>query len=139
MRLNLRYPPIPGFAGKHAELAVDSIRDVEGVSIDYTPDSLEILDRIIISLKEERVELNQIAETIFAFGCYAGEVMIRNLGGEWADPNKVLPPNIAQDSSMMVVKLAAGSVWNPIGKAFATFENGSVDSLAYLFTVAAAQ
>jgi hypothetical protein len=137
MNLKLQYPPTPEFAQKHAETAVSAVKNIEHVSLDYSPESLKIIDGVIQGFRRDGVKEDQVAETLFSFGCYAGEVLVRNQKGIWANPKDVMPANIAQHFPFMVVKLANGHIWSPISKAFSEMENGQEDSLEYLYQVAA--
>jgi hypothetical protein len=73
-----------------------------------------------------------MAETLFGFGCYVGEVFVRAAGGYWVDSattgiNWRFP---------LVVKLgedAGDPVVNPIEKVFKRLDNGIEDNLPYFF------
>lgn len=136
MNLRLQYPPTPDFAEKHAEVAISAVQDVDGVALDYSPTSLRVIDRIIQRFRQNKLKESHIAETLFSFGCYAGEVLVKNLGGAWAHPKDVMPPEAARLFPFMVVKMPDGRVWNPIGKAFKQLENGEADCFEYLYAVA---
>lgn len=137
MQLRLRYPPTPEYAAQHADLCVQSARDVSGVVLDYSVESLELLDDIIEGFREDGVTANQVAETLFTFGCYVGEVFVRNCNGEWRN---------AEDTSFsqfagfpIVVQLGPTNFVNPIGKVFKRLENGKEDYLPSLYRVFASQ
>src|SRR4051794_18671921 len=83
MNLRLKYPPTPENAAKHALLAVECVRDIEGVALDYSPRSLATIDRIVEAMRQEGVTVEQVAETLFTFGCYIGEVFVRHASGVW--------------------------------------------------------
>ena len=74
-----------------------------------------------------------MGETVFLFGCYAGEVLARSLGGHWSEPGE---QEAAVGLSMPGVRVPAGTFWNPIGKAIRLLENGPSDSLHYMWQVA---
>ena len=78
MILRLNFPPTVDFAVKHAELVVESARKVSGVVLDFSPANLARVDEIIEGLRRDGVDADQIAETLFSFGCYLGEVLVRN-------------------------------------------------------------
>jgi hypothetical protein len=139
MNLKLQFPPTPEFAKSHAEIAVSSVQRVEEITLDYSPESLAIIDKIIQQFRKDGLTPDEIAETIFTFGCYAGEVFVRNKKAVWAVPADVMPPDVAQHFPFMVVKLPDGQVWSPINKAFSQLENGSEDSLLYMYQVSGAK
>ena len=134
MRLRLQLPPTPENAARHADNAVRAARNVDGIELDYSPTSLARVDNILAGFHSEGLSEGEIGETVFSFGCYAGEVLVRHHGGVWIMPKRSLFG--FGGSIMMVVELPKGSVWNPIGKAFKLLKNGIVDSLAYFYTVA---
>ena len=137
MELRLQYPPTPEFAAKHAELAVAAALNVEQITLDYSPKSLADVDGIVGRFHQEGLRANQIGETVFSFGCYVGEVLVRNHKGVWklAAATK-WPKTLKESLDMIVVELPNGSVWNPIGKAFKLLENGEGDSVEYFYHVA---
>jgi len=133
MNLNLSFPPAPEFASRHAELAVNAARKVDGVSLDYSVASLQALDDIIERLRGEGVSAEQIGATLFAFGCYVGEVFVRTVGGNWRLASETPMRNAA--GFFIVLELGTENVVNPIGKVFKRFENGSEDHLPYFYQV----
>ena len=138
MMLKLKYPPTPEFAAEHAEVAVAAVKDVDNVVLDYSPQSLAVIDRIIQSFRDEGSTESDVKETIFSFGCYAGEVLVRATQGRWCESKDVMPADVAKIFPFMVVQLPNGKVWNPIAKAFKQLANGSEDSLEYFYQVATA-
>jgi hypothetical protein len=73
-----------------------------------------------------------MSPSLFCFGCYVGEVIVRNNRGAcWT--------GLAEDETEseldtgMVVRLASGTILNPIGKAEKRLLNGEIDSLAYFY------
>jgi len=137
MRLRLQHPPTPEFAPAHAQIAVDAARDIDHVTLDYSPASLAEVDRILGKFHMEGLTADQIGETVFSFGCYVGEVLVRNNTGKWVMPRKSVLSKLGfGDSTMMMVELPNGGVWNPIMKAFKLLENGEAASVAYFYQVA---
>jgi hypothetical protein len=137
MGLSLQYPPTPEHAAQHAELAVKAARSISYVRLDYSVRSLKKLDGIIARFRRERVKGNEIRETLFTFGCYLGEVMIRHCGGEWRVPQETPLGRVA--GVPMVVELESGDVVNPIGKVFKRLRNGKEDSLPRFYQAFAAR
>jgi hypothetical protein len=131
--LTLKYPPIAENAPAFASDIIAATRQVDGVELDYSVESLAQVDRILGRFRNERISTEQIAETIFGFGCYLGEVLIRHRGGEWFDFGEA-----AQSLSRWPfgVRLQDGSIWNPLGKAFKRVEEGPGDSLSYFYGIA---
>jgi hypothetical protein len=137
MNLCLQFAPTPENAAAHAQLAVDAARNVDRVALDYSPQSLAEVDRIIGKFHAQKMRADQIGETVFSFGCYVGEVLVRNLGGTWKNPERSFLSRLGLgNSNMMVVGMPNGIVWNPIGKTFKLLENGKEDSVSYFYDVA---
>jgi hypothetical protein len=133
MRLQLNYRPIPENAVKFADEMVAAAAEISGVKLDYSVASLEEVDRIIEGLRQDGCTSDQVGETLFGFGCYLGEVLVRQAGGQWRN---------AADTSMadfagfpLVVQLGDDSFCNPIGKTFKRLENGEEDNLPYFYRV----
>jgi hypothetical protein len=134
MELQLRYEPKPENAAKFAADIVASAAEVSGVTLDYGVASLAVVDGIMEALRADGVRVDQVAETLFGFGCYVGEVLVRNsdMGAAWQAPNA---KELEWFGWPMIVKASEDNVCNPIGKAFKRFENGQEDSLAYFYGV----
>jgi hypothetical protein len=135
MKLQLRFPASPENALDHAQLAVEASWEENEVDLDYSPASLERLDEQIEGLREQGLTGEDVAEALFVFGCYLGQVMIRGLGGRWVatarSPLRDLSP------WPMVVVLPGGSAWDPIGKAYKRLELGDAEYLPAFYAAAA--
>lgn len=106
------------------------------VELDYSPRSLQHIDRVVLSFHERRLTMNDIGETVFVFGCYVGEVVVRNKGAKWVVPDERLQK---LGFTMMGVELKDGKFLNPIGKTIKLLENGQEDSVVYFYTALANQ
>ena len=137
MNLRLQHPPTPEHAAKHADRAVNAAWQVDKIKLDYSAESLARVDEIMCRFHADRLGPEQIGSTVFSFGCYVGEILVRHHAGVWKVPaDTTLPDHLKEDNNMMVVELPDGVVWNPIGKAFKMLENGETDSLSYFYFVA---
>lgn len=136
MKLTLRYPATARNAADHAALAVKAVWAEAGVRLDFSPGSLEEVDGQIEALREQGLTGEDVAELLFVYGCYLGEVMVRRLGGAWQDTRQsVLAP---LSPWPMVVALPGGSTWDVIGKAYKRLELGDSEYLPAFFAAAAA-
>lgn len=128
--LRLPAPPDPEHAAELAQRAVDAARNVSGIELGYAPASLSLVDGILEELREPGSDA--VAETIFAFGCYVGEVLVRNAGYEWVDT----PPDLVRNMGPLTnYRASTATHANPIGKAFKRVDNGDTDSVAYFYRV----
>ena len=134
MELKLKYPPVPEHARDLAEQCVTAVRRISGIELDYTPDSLVGVDRQLAKFHADGATSNQIGETLFCFGCYVGEVFVRNLHGRWLDTGSSRLAGLTPWP--MVVALPNGDCWNPIGKVFKRVDEGEEDGVRYMYGIA---
>ena len=135
MRIRLRYPASPENACDHAQIAVDLAREEYDGELDFSLESLELVDSLVESLREEGLDGEGAAETLFVLGCYLGEVMVRGLGGAWVPTSRSSLRGVSPWP--MVVGLADGSAWDTIGKAYKRLELGDAEYLPAFFEMAA--
>ena len=135
MILNLPLAPRPENAAALADICVESARKVSGVELDYGPASLTFVDDQVGRFAEGGVQLDEIASTLFCFGCYVGEVLARVVGGRWIAEEESPMRGLA--GWPMVLLLPNGGCWNPIGKVFKRFEEGPGENIPYFFSTVA--
>jgi hypothetical protein len=135
LKLELRFPASPENAADHAQLAVEVALEEYEAPLDFSAGSLEDVDQYIESLREQGLNGEDVAELLFVFGCYLGEVMVRQLGGQWAATP--LSSLRAISPWPMVVVLRGGSTWDPIGKAYMRLELGDSEYLPAYYALAA--
>ncbi len=135
MKIQLHYPATPENARDHAAIAVRLAHEQWDTDLDYSPHSLEPLDAAIDTMREDGKDGEEVAEVLFVFGCYLGEVLVRQLGGAWTATVRSALGGVSPWP--MVVVLADGSAWDPIGKAYKRLELGDSEYLAAFFAAAA--
>ncbi|MDR6139035.1 hypothetical protein [Pseudoxanthomonas sp. SORGH_AS_0997] len=91
MKLKLEFPPTPEFAERHAANIVAATKDVDGTVLDYSLDSLHHVDRILQQMHDDGLPADRIPSTLFRFGCYIGEVALREHPAAWVDPARFVP------------------------------------------------
>ncbi|HTM56702.1 MAG TPA: hypothetical protein VL175_21900 [Pirellulales bacterium] len=131
MQLRLKYPPTVENAPKFAADIVGSAAEISGVHLDYSVASLKLVDDIIEGLRQDGCTAEQISATLFAFGCYVGEVFVRHADAHWRSAAET--PMAELSGFPLVIELGKSSHCNPIGKVFKRLENGEADSLPYFF------
>lgn len=124
-RFQVPFAPEPGNLNRLADAIVETTQRIEGVALDYTPESLKEVDRILLRFHEDGMRVRYIADPLFCLGCYVGEVMCRRLGARWVEP-----PN--EMMGMFPVTLIGESYSTPITKVYKHVMNGSEDSV-YIF------
>lgn len=136
MELRLKYPPEPEYAADLAGVIIGTAKRVSKLDLDYSPESLQLVDDQLTQFENEGVTSGEIAETLFYFGCYVGEVFVRNLGARWV---RTAESGMAKLTPWpMVLAMSNGDYWNPIGKVFKRVDEGEAESVAYLYEVASA-
>jgi hypothetical protein len=135
VKLELRYPATPENARDHAQLAIELAWEEFGLELDYSPGSLETVDAQIDTMREDGLTGEDAAEALFVLGCYVGEVMARALGGRWVPTAR--SPLAGISPWPMVVVVAQGSAWDPIGKVYKRLELGDSEYVPAFFAAAA--
>jgi hypothetical protein len=128
--LNLKREVKPDNAPTFAGDIMASTARVTGDALDYSVASLAAVDRIIEGLRAQGRTTDQYAETMFCFGCYVGEVLVRHAGGRWvATPEDQL----RLFGVRLIVEFPSGQRCNPIAKAFKRLHNGVADHLPFFY------
>jgi len=113
-----------------SETIVDLFRDRINKVMDYSPESLKTIDDSFMEMREDGVTAKNSPVLLYSFGCYVGEVMVRNLNGRWVRPSrKYASKGIANEA----ILLPNGIVWNPIGKVEKLLANGIEDSVVHMY------
>lgn len=130
MNLRLKYPPTPENAAKFADDIVQLAKQVSGVTLDYSEESLQALDSIIESFRRDGAKVELISETLFSMGCYLGEVFVRNGCGSW----KTLGEEEMKVFALFPLVIDAQEfLCTPIDRVFKRMENGAEESLPYFY------
>ena len=130
---HLKYPPTPEYAAQLAELMVEPARTESEIDLDFSVNSLKQVDRVIRRMRREGADAGQIATTLFGFGCYVGEVFVRNGRGQWR-----LTPETdfsGMTKSPMVIELGTQQFCDPIFKVFNRFAHAREDGLPQFYRV----
>ena len=129
----LKYPPTPEYAARLAELVVEPARQNQALDLDFSVKSLKQVDRAIRRMRREGANFGQIATTLFGFGCYAGEVFVRNAGGQWRLTQETDLRDLTK--SPMVVELEGEKLCDPLFKVFNRFAHAREESLPAFYRV----
>jgi hypothetical protein len=121
--LNLPFPPTPENAARFAALAADAALNVGGVALDYSPATLELLERFLAVHGDERREA-----AVLTFGCYLGEVFVRAGLGCWRATDDT--PMKGMADVPLLVELNGGDYCNPIGRVRRFLDEGASKGLA---------
>lgn len=127
MRLRLKFPPTAANMPRFAADILEAAAEISGVTLDYSVASLAAVDSILGEMQRDGIGSDDVAETLFGFGAYIGEVFVRHAAGKWVVD--------ARFGDLPVVMLANDTVCNPIGKAFKRVDDGEAENIAYFFQV----
>jgi hypothetical protein len=110
-------------ASRNADLVVATVKEHLNVVLDYDESSVAWLDGYI---ERSRKELKQetIEKLIDRFGCFLGECIRRNYGGQWAGAN-----------GTWAIKFDDRNKIYPFNKVAKQFQNGSEDSILSFYTL----
>lgn len=113
---------------RHADIAVRAADRVDGKTLDFSVESLTWIDTSL----GEFPPSNQVAETVFSFGAYVGEVMVRNNpGARWVESPAAGP----MAAGWPLVELPGSVLVNPIAKAFKRVDLGEGENIPYFYSV----
>jgi len=127
----LKHDITPGNAPRFAADVVALVEEFEGVTLDYSVESLEVIDRILGRFHEEGVEFEEVEATCFSFGCYVGEVFVRNAGATWRMAGRQEEEEVF--GAPLVLQMGPDRTVNPIGKVIKRLESGEEDNLPYFY------
>jgi len=127
----LKYDITPANAPRFAADIVARTKKVDGATLDYSVKSLTVVDRIIGGFHEQGKAVEEIAATVFGFGCYVGEVFVRNNGAKWRSATQEEMDNLY--GVPLIVVLNETTTANPIGKVIKRLDNGDEDNLPYFY------
>src|SRR5262249_8774696 len=125
----LKYDITPRNVPRFAADIVAAVEKNEGVALDYSVVSLEVIARIIAGFRSEGVKVEQVEATLFAFGCYVGEVFVRNAGATWRKASQREMEDIF--GVPLILEVGKENLVNPIGKVIKRLQNGDEDNLPY--------
>lgn len=121
---DLDYAKLADEIAERAAGHVSNARETFGVTFDYSPQSLQLVDHVITKFHRDRAMFDH---TIVTYGCYIGETIRRSLGGEWTPGS--------EDEGQPVLKDVGGSVTVfPIAWAAKRFANGDIDRISFKYT-----
>jgi len=134
MQVHLNPPLEPGNAPRHAAAIVATAADISGAELDYSPESVVLVEDIVDGFRAEGVSDEDMAESLVAFGCYVGEILTRHAGGAW---RRALA---AQATTFpLVVELPDARECHPIDWVFRRLKFGTDVSIRDLCTAAGAE
>lgn len=135
MVYTMEYAPAVTTGPRLAADIVAVLREGAGIRLDYSPESLALVDRVLGGIRREQPPREAVAPALRGFGAYAAEVLVRNAGATWVAFDEEQRDRFGQPFG---VRTPDGRLWDPLGKAVRRYDNGPGDSLRlYYRTIAA--
>lgn len=123
---------MPDKAKPLAEVAVKAMSQMHGIQLDYSPESLKSIDEAVLEWRKNGASTQTVNKTLIVFGCYVGEVIVRNLGYKWDNPDS---KEMSLGFDVTGIRDKNNGFSNPIGKVFKLMQNGEEDSVEGFYTV----
>lgn len=115
---------------RHAAQFVRQITARNRLPLDYSVNSLRVVDFIVDGVRKGKSERADVQHVLFGLGAYTGEVLVRRAGAQWvefdADQRELFGQPVG-------VRMPDGRVWNPLGKVVKRFEVGERESVRMLY------
>jgi hypothetical protein len=126
----LRYAPVAENGPRFAADIVSIVREGSGIRLDYSAESLRLVDDVIEGIRQEEPPQDAVVETLVGFGTYVGEVLVRQAGGIWVDFDQSYRETFGHTFGVCTPD---GRMWDPVGRVFRRYMKGPGDSLYLLF------
>ncbi|MEU1041777.1 hypothetical protein ACFYP4_23355 [Streptomyces sp. NPDC005551] len=113
--------------------AAEFVRSVTArnrLPLDYSVDSLRVVDFIVDGVRKGGTERRRVHDVLFGLGVYTGEVFVRRAGGVWVEFDAGQRELFGQPVG---VRMPDGRVWNPLGKVVKRFDEGAAESVRTLY------
>ncbi|MFJ3672557.1 hypothetical protein ACIPSE_39475 [Streptomyces sp. NPDC090106] len=133
MQVHLNPPLDPGSPPELAAAIVAAAADISDATLDYSPESIDVVEDIVDGFRAEGVSDEEMGESLVGFGCYLGEIVIRHIGGTWR-PAPATHPTTAP----FVVVLPDARECHPIDWVFSRLKSGAAVDIRVLYATAAA-
>ncbi|WEP00888.1 hypothetical protein A6P39_042755 (plasmid) [Streptomyces sp. FXJ1.172] len=117
---HLNLPLEPAHAPRHAAAIVATAADISDADLDYSPESIVVVEDIVDGFRAEGVSDDDMADSLIGFGCYVGEVLTRHAGGAWRRASADHPTTVP-----LVVELPGARECDPIDWVFCRLRFGA--------------
>jgi hypothetical protein len=131
LSFRLAFEPIPENGAALADDVLPFIKQASGIDLDYSIESLDVLDGILEDIRGEDPTGTRVREMLFGLGCYVGEVFVRHADGRWRSVGET--PLAKVETLPLVVELPNGNVLNPIGKVFKRVQLGAAENVRWFY------
>lgn len=130
--LRLQLTPAPQNMPALASQYVDVVRNNDRFQLDYSPATVEFVDRFLQRFSDAGITNNDFAETIFVAGAYLGQIMVLHRQAQWVSTRQ-MDAVMRQKLMPVVLQLPDGSITDPITQVFRRYSMGKKESLQEYF------
>ncbi|PSM42947.1 hypothetical protein C6Y14_12230 [Streptomyces dioscori] len=131
MHVHLNPPLEPSDAPQHAAAIVATAADISGADLDFSPESILLVEDILDGFRAEGVTSESMTESLIAFGCYIGEILTRHTGGVWRCDSTAHAESVS-----LVVELPDARRCRPIDWVFSRLARGAGVNIRALYAAA---
>lgn len=124
----------PELAPDLAQRFVDFMKSIEGIDLDYSVESLELVDDIIEGMRRDGLTVDDRYLTLLIAGCYIGEVLVRHHQLRWVKTKDSSYAKLPGDTPI-VIEYTKSNHTSPIDKVMKRLENGKEDYLPFYYQV----
>lgn len=125
----------PEAAPDLAQRFVALTKSINGIELDYSIASLELVDGIIEKMRRDGQKVDDLFLVLLTAGCYVGEVCVRHHHLRWVRKKDSSYANWPNDEMPIVIEYAKGKYTSPITKVMKRLENGMEDYLPFYYQV----
>ncbi|MGD9918461.1 MAG: DUF6278 family protein [Paenirhodobacter sp.] len=122
----------PETAAEAAASFVATVARTQGVTLDYSVESLAFVDRLLGQFHDGGDRAQAMPKTVASASCYLGEVIRRHAGGVWIRPEESDAPEVMRFPLMM--RIGSASIV-PFFKVAKRIDNGPEDDLVFYYAV----
>ena len=122
----------PEIAPELAKRFVDFTKSIEGIDLDYSVQSLELVDGILEGMRETGLNVKEQHLTLIIAGCYIGEIIIRLHNLRWVR-SEITPYSKWSGMVPIVIEYGQDKYTSPINKVIKRLENGKEDHLPFYY------
>ena len=121
----------------HAKFLAISISDHVNktfpLEMDYSAESLTLIDGFIDQIRSNEYPEDQVAKTLYCLGAYVGEVINKTLGGRWI--NRIDYQDSPMKNRALIVGMPNGAKGDPIGKVLNYYEDECAENITSFYEV----
>jgi hypothetical protein len=111
----------------HAQLILPAMKEIQGITLDFSIDSLRHFDQLLTGFHQQGIGIHQIPKIVFQIGCYLGQVVVNECPGSvWKHPEDISPSLNMAD---LVIQHPDGLIWSPMKTVVKKLEDPSNHSL----------